>query len=225
MGGATNLGPAAAQTMLSYGTWRAGHCLEAVVSAYRAVGVPSLGRPAPTAYVGWQNSDDQHPGDRNPPAGVPVWWGPKPTSAAGDVVISLGGGRVVATDWPRSGVIGITTIDARERQINRPYLGWTGDILGAPINQEEDMALNADTDYPAFRDMLFRALKWDIRPDGAGPDWKLGPTIWERLNAIEAAAKAGVSIDPGEVAAAIAAAIPTDIAGDVVDELTKRLQA
>lgn len=89
--------------------------------------------------------------------------------------------------------------------------------------EDPDMALNADTDYPAFRDMLFRALKWDIRPNGAGPDWKLGPTIWERLNTIEAAAKAGVSIDPAEMAKAVADAIPTDIAADVVDALSKRL--
>ncbi|QGJ88898.1 lysin A [Microbacterium phage Teamocil] len=125
-------GLAAAQTMINFGTWRAGYCLEAVWTAYKRNGA-STGRSAPTAYVGWQNSDDKHPGDRNPPAGVPVWWGPKASSNAGDVVISLGGGRVVATDWPYGGVIGITTIDARERQIGRPYLGWTGDILGAKI--------------------------------------------------------------------------------------------
>ena len=127
-------GTRAAQVMLSFKTWRSGHCLEAVVAAYRQIGVPSLGRPAPTAYVGWQNSDLKHPSDRNPPAGVPVYWGPKKSSAAGDVVISLGGGAVVATDWPRSGVIGVTSIDARERQIGRPYLGWTGDVLGVPIS-------------------------------------------------------------------------------------------
>lgn len=126
-------GTRAAEVMQGFGTWRAGYCLEAVVSAYRKIGVPSLGRPAPTAYVGWQQSDLKHHGDRNPPAGVPVWWGPKKSSAAGDVVISLGGGRVVATDWPTNGRIGVTTIDARERQIGRPYLGWTEDILGVPV--------------------------------------------------------------------------------------------
>lgn len=125
-------GLAAAQTMLDFATWRPGYCLEAVWQAFKRNGART-DRSAPTAYVGWQNSDDKHPGDRNPPPGVPVWWGPKASSSAGDVVISLGGGRVVATDWPHNGVIGITTIDARQRQIGRPYLGWTGDILGADI--------------------------------------------------------------------------------------------
>ena len=69
------------------------------------------------------------------PPGVPVWWGRRyDGNTDGDVVISLGGGRVVATDWPYNGVIGVTTIDERERQIGRSYLGWTGDILGSPIN-------------------------------------------------------------------------------------------
>ena len=169
-------GNRAAQVMLSFKTWRAGHCLEAVVAAYRQIGVPSLGRPAPTAYVGWQNSDFKHHGDRNPPAGVHVWWGPKPTSAAGDVVISLGGGAVVATDWPRSGVIGVTTIDARERQIRRPYLGWTEDILGVPISypqtasgganasEEDDMFTQQDRDN--ITSILTALGAGDLKPGG-----------------------------------------------------------
>lgn len=126
-------GAAAAQAMLRFGTWRKGHCLEAVWAAYKSVGARAT-TTAPTATDGWYRSAGKHPGDRNPPVGVPVWWGPKRSSAAGDVVISLGGGRVVATDWPYNGVIGITTIDARERQISRPYLGWTEEILGQPID-------------------------------------------------------------------------------------------
>lgn len=126
-------GVRAAHVMLGFRTWRKGHCLEAVWAAYKAVGARAT-TAAPTATIGWERSAGKHRGDRNPPAGVPVWWGPKPGSAAGDVVISLGGGRVVATDWPYNGVINITTIDARERQIGRPYLGWTEEILGQPID-------------------------------------------------------------------------------------------
>ncbi|MFJ2370884.1 hypothetical protein [Microbacterium sp. NPDC087665] len=125
-------GAAAAQTLLAFSTWRAGYCLEAVWQAYKRNGA-STNRSAATALIGWEKSDGKHHGDRNPPPGVPVWFGAKPTSGAGDVVISLGGGRVAATDWPRNGVIGVTTIDARQRQIGRPYLGWTETILGAPI--------------------------------------------------------------------------------------------
>ncbi|QUE25340.1 endolysin [Microbacterium phage Fizzles] len=126
-------GVAAARTMLGFRTWRKGHCLEAVWAAYKANGARAT-TTAPTATAGWHRSAGKHPGDRNPPAGVPVWWGEKPSSAAGDVVISLGDGRVVATDWPYNGVINVTTIALRERQIARPYLGWTEEILGAPID-------------------------------------------------------------------------------------------
>lgn len=126
-------GVAAAQTMLNFRTWRKGHCLEAVWAAYKANGARAT-TTAPTATDGWYRSAGKHPGDRNPPAGVPVWWGPKRSSAAGDVVISLGGGRVVATDWPYNGVINVTTIGLREQQIGRPYFGWTEEILGAAID-------------------------------------------------------------------------------------------
>lgn len=126
-------GPASAQTMLGFRTWRPGYCLEAVWQAFKRNGART-NRSAQTATAGWYASDGKHPGDRNPPAGVAVWWGPRAGSAAGDVVISLGGGRVVATDWPYNGVIGVTTLDARERQIRRPYFGWTESIFDVPID-------------------------------------------------------------------------------------------
>lgn len=132
-------GRAAAQALLRFRTWRKGHCLEAVWAAYKSVGARAT-TTAKTATIGWERSAGKHPGDRNPPVGVPVWWGPKPSSAAGDVVISLGDGKVAATDWPYNGVIGITTIDARERQIGRPYLGWTEEILGQSIDFERPSA-------------------------------------------------------------------------------------
>lgn len=150
-------GNAAAQTMLGFGTWRPGYCLEAVWQAYKRNGART-DRNAATAYIGWQISDDKHPGDRNPPPGVPVWWGPRRGSAAGDVVISLGGGRVVATDWPRNGVIGITTIDARERQIGRPYLGWTGDILGVPIDHAQRASTPAGSPQPPMEDEMTHSV-------------------------------------------------------------------
>lgn len=125
-------GLAAARTLLSYDGIRGGYCLFYVWQAYKAHGA-STGRSAPTATEAWNRSDRRHPGDRNPPPGVPVFWGPKASSNAGDVVISLGGGRVAATDWPRYGVTGICTIDERERQIGRPYLGWAECIFDQPV--------------------------------------------------------------------------------------------
>lgn len=126
-------GRAAAQTLLSFRNLIPGSCLHYVWQAYKAHGARS-DRSYPTAYDGWLGSPGKRVGDRNPPAGVPVYWGPRTGSRAGDVVISLGGGRVVATDYPRNGVVGTCTIAERERQIGRPYLGWTDNILGHPID-------------------------------------------------------------------------------------------
>lgn len=90
------------------------------------------------------------------------------------------------------------------------------------LGEEPDMALNAETDYPAFSAMLQRALQFDVRPNGVGADWRLGATIWERLNQVQAAATAGIDLSD-DAAEVIAAAIPDDIAKQVADELAKRL--
>jgi len=113
-----------------------GMCLKTVYEAYGSrpsIG-PGQGRFG-VALAGWNYSTKKHPGDKNPPAGVPVYFGVSPTrtdknKSAGDVAISLGGGRLIATDYPGAGRIGVTTIEARIRQTARPYLGWTGDFLG-----------------------------------------------------------------------------------------------
>lgn len=157
-------GTAAAQRLLSFGVCRPGYCLYYVWQAYKSLGA-STDLPAPTAYDGWLGSAGKHEGDRNPPAGVPVYFGPKAGSRAGDVVISLGGGLVAATDWPYSGIIGITTIDARQRQISRPYLGWTETILNHPIDYAgvspapTPVTSEENPDMPVFIDNSF-IINW-----------------------------------------------------------------
>lgn len=126
-------GVAAARTLLSYRNIRHGYCLYYVWQAYDAHGADTS-LSAGTAYECWNKSLGKHPGDRNPPAGVPVFWGPKAGSSAGDVVISLGGGRVACTDYPNYGQVGIATIAERERQIGRPYLGWAERIFDVAID-------------------------------------------------------------------------------------------
>lgn len=126
-------GRRAADVLRGYRNIMHGMCLYYVWRAYAAVGA-STGRQAGTAYEAWGKSEGRHPGDRNPPAGVPVFWGPKSSSSAGDVVISLGNGRVIATDYPVYGQVGECTIDERERQIGRPYLGWAESIFDQKID-------------------------------------------------------------------------------------------
>lgn len=156
-------GIAAARTLLGFTNLTPGMCLHYVWQAYKAHGARANGS-WPTAYAAWLDTPGKHEGDRNPPPGVPVWFGPRAGSAAGDVVISLGGGRVACTDYPTWGRVGTCTIDERQRQISRPYLGWTETILGAtialptttqPEEEEEDMIdpkvlADALLNYPAF---------------------------------------------------------------------------
>lgn len=206
-------GDAAAQTLLSWGVCDPGYCLHYVWQAYAAHGATSS-ESYGTAYEGWLGSAGQHPGDWNPPSGVPVYLGPRSGSNAGDVMISLGGGMCAATDWPYNGVIGTCSISQRCNQTGRPYLGWTETILNYPITSKEwnsDMPLNADTDYEAFVTMLQRAWKYDLRINGVGinPGWEAGYTPWERFNNIDNAVAAltapSVEIDYDKLAAALKA--------------------
>ena len=56
-----------------------------------------------------------------------------------------------------------------------------------PFNpQENNMPLDANTDYAAFSAMLYRALKWDVRDGnlGAGADAAHGATMWDLLHGL-----------------------------------------
>lgn len=144
------------------------------------------------------------------------------------------GNALDSDDWTTPGFVALAAehgwirtaaSDPTERH-HFEYQSWRDQHINEPApagGSEDDMPLNADTDYAAFSAMLQRALRFDVRPNGVGADWKLGPTLWERLNGIEAAAKAGVSIDAGDVAKAVADAIPDNLAAEVVTELRKRL--
>lgn len=118
----------------------AGACLANVYAWFGSV--PSIGRGAGDydwAIKGWKYADYRHAGDWNPPPGVPVYFGDQVSwrtdrnVPAGDVVLSIGGGRVVCTDGP-SGNTEIMTISARRTEVDRNYLGWTADFLGHPVS-------------------------------------------------------------------------------------------
>lgn len=90
-----------------------------------------------TALNAWNTSRDRH-ADRNIPIGAPVYFGSSPTRTdknkhAGDVMIHVGGGVLAGTDVSGANT-GFITIDARSKQIQRPYLGWCGDFGGRPID-------------------------------------------------------------------------------------------
>jgi hypothetical protein len=102
-----------------------GYCLKFVRECYA---VPSYYASAVDA---WNASATQHPGDRNPPPGVPLFWR---TPSQYDHV-ALGGAnpgevlttynddvrRYTAESWD-------TVIDMMDRDFDGTYLGWTEDV-------------------------------------------------------------------------------------------------
>lgn len=127
-----------ARPLVGVARYPQGRCLENV---WRWFGLgSSTGRAKGRMNIAlnaWLYADQQHPGDWNPPAGVPLFYGVSPSrndanKRAGDITLSIGGGLQIATDVVGAKV-GITTIAARARQIARPYLGWSGDLGGYDI--------------------------------------------------------------------------------------------
>lgn len=87
------------------------------------------------AIDGWKSEplNKRHPGDRNPPRGVPVSFDLK----FGHRAVSLGGGKIRSTDMQGNvytpGVVGTTTIAALEKAMGIRYLGWSETITGILI--------------------------------------------------------------------------------------------
>ena len=80
----------------------------------------------------WKAAKKRHPGDRNPPPGVPVFWSGGRRDD-GHAAIAAPDGQIVSTDAPETGVIGLVDLTYPERAWGLTYLGWTEDIYGDPI--------------------------------------------------------------------------------------------
>lgn len=93
-------------------------------------GAPSAGDydgdGASDAEDGWKSEPAkyQHPGDRHPPAGVPVSYGGG-SSDNGHRAISLGGGMIRSTDAGGWGKVATVPLDWPERAWGLKYLGWS----------------------------------------------------------------------------------------------------
>lgn len=86
----------------------------------------------PYAEDAWRRWGGQHPGDRNPPPGVPVYWH-SPRHRYGHIALSVGGGKVRSTDWPRDTYVGEVSIDEMTRRWGIQYLGWSDRFSGGAI--------------------------------------------------------------------------------------------
>lgn len=97
-----------------------GRCLHYVAAAYgHSTTAPTNGHWY--AIDTYNTMPEQFRGTGDPPRGALVFW--RTGSAAGHIALSLGDGRVVTTDYPRSGTIGIAPISDIDRWGTR--VGWT----------------------------------------------------------------------------------------------------
>lgn len=90
----------------------------------------------------WKAATLPHPGDRKPPAGVPVYYGGGSTDN-GHAAVSLGGGMIRSTDARGAGRVGTVSIDFPTTTWGMPYLGWSEDLYGHVIVSEEATRLAA----------------------------------------------------------------------------------
>jgi hypothetical protein len=107
------------------GPWR--HlCLRFVRKVY---GLPARDR---SAIAAWHEAASKHKGDRQPPAGVPVFWS---GGGPGHVALSLGDGWVLTSDYPSAGRVTKVSISALHAAWHLQYLGWTDDLEGVVVHR------------------------------------------------------------------------------------------
>ena len=100
----------------------------------------------PDAATAWRNTNDRHPGNRNPPRGAMAYW-TGGSSGYGHIAVSLGGGRVRSTDAGGRGKVATVDLSWPEQAWGLPYAGWAWDVNETTIPHTEggdDMPLTDD---------------------------------------------------------------------------------
>ena len=100
---------------------------------------------------------------------------------------------------------GAVSVGGLQCDLNKQYIPMFEGAAGGG-GGGDDMPLNADTDYEAFKTMLQRFLAFESRPGGAAPTWENGPTIYERLAGIAE----GLAEVKAEVAELKASGVPVE---------------
>lgn len=85
-----------------------------------------IGARYPDAATAWRNTNDRHPGNRNPPRGSMVFW-TGGSSGHGHVAVSLGGGKIRSTDAGGRGRVATVDLGWVERNWGQHYGGWAWD--------------------------------------------------------------------------------------------------
>lgn len=79
------------------------------------------------AITAWRNTNDRHPGNRNPPRGSAVYWSGG-SAGHGHAALSLGGGKIRSTDAGGRGRVATVDLGWIERNWHLTYAGWAWDI-------------------------------------------------------------------------------------------------
>lgn len=103
-----------------------GWCL---LSTRTWLGVRSQYRSAIEAWRG-NRVRDRHPGDKHPPAGVPVFW---EIGQWGHIALSAGHGYVVSTDIRRRGKADLVPLELVAQRWGAKYLGWAETLNGERV--------------------------------------------------------------------------------------------
>jgi hypothetical protein len=115
-------------------------------------GIPAMYGDAATA---WRNTNDRHPGDKNPPRGAHVFW-TGGSKGYGHAAMSLGNQQIRSTDAGGTGKVATRHIDWFGANWGLPYAGWAWDNNEVTIphstsgggggggKDDEDMPLTED---------------------------------------------------------------------------------
>lgn len=146
-----------------------GYCLQ--WSRERA----AIGSRYGDAATAWRNTNDRHPGDRNPPRGSMVFWtGGK--NGYGHIGPSVGGGRVRSTDSGGSGKVATVDIDWPCRVWGLTYAGWAWDVNEVTIPHSTGGG-EMETSNVNLKQKVGRWSPWsdDVQGDeiGLGKCWSL----------------------------------------------------
>lgn len=143
-----NVDGSAARLLATGALAKAGYCLYYCWLAISRGLVHYITGGVDTAYNTWLAVPETHRhSSRNVPKDFPAFLGTKITSRAGDVIISRGDGTFVATDWPKAKQVGICTLEQREKQTGRKFVGWASS-MGGHVLTSTTTAGSAATPFP-----------------------------------------------------------------------------
>lgn len=151
------------------------------------------------AATAWKNTNDRHPGDRNPPRGSMVFW-TGGASGYGHVAPSVGGGNCRSTDSGGKGKVATVDIGWPERNWGLTYAGWAWDVnevtIPHPTGGGTMDTVNINLKQKINRwspwsddvegDQFQLSKCWSLTEGYAEKAYTIGQTLNDKINAMQA---------------------------------------